>query len=68
MAWNYKGTSSLTALRHFSLLIKTNQSDILILVKTQYTNDVSDKIMNKMQFNFFVVVEVMGFSDHIWTL
>lgn len=68
MAWNCRGESFLTALRHLSLLIKTNQPDILILVETRCPINVIDKIMNTTQFNSFVATEVVGFYGCIWTL
>lgn len=47
VAWNYQGVRSAVALRYLMLLIKTNESDILILEEPRCSSSAMNKIKQK---------------------
>lgn len=59
---------SAAALRYLMLLIKTNESDILILEESRFSSSAMNKIKQKTNFNGSIVVAAVSFLGEIWIL
>ncbi|XVF09174.1 hypothetical protein REPUB_Repub07fG0068900 [Reevesia pubescens] len=66
--WNCKGARSIGFMSQVKKLIHFHKLEILVITEPRISGLVVDKVICKLNFDYFTKIDAVGFSGGIWIL